>query len=652
MAKPREFNLFVYGTLRDPAVFRAVVGRKLATQAENLDAESFLARDAVLTGYKKISPDSTYLYAVPDAHGRIRGYIIGPLPPECMTGLRHYEGRNYARRTLTVQTSDGPEKAVVFLGNLKNLQHAFGYAFHDPFKQEVLLEKKIERALLTTEMQRMHTAELFTRRAIAELHGSTIRDLYRRHFEAGGISDYAILHSLLGAPLRDYSRVAKDPEARALAGDYLALVVRQVLFNQLEDRIHRDFRYELDRMNASGIYYERTVSCLAALRILNEHAEALAASVAEILRELAFPADHLIDFVRRAVIAADDLYDPRLARREIQYIAHHMGEGYIAIGAELEFSNIGHEVIRDPAGRVVRDPRYDGFLYFRDFGLDVLTWKLGGHLDDHHEKFSFRPRRGFFETALGSLSIQANLSKPVTNDPWLMNQFIHATRQFYPIAPHSVHISFQLRRRHRPAHNEPLPLSAMKCLFAIAGDPQPNNDGRIQIQRLVTEEIIRTKPKMHMLFSEISLRRSSDAEEDRAPRPGRRTTSKYVQQYKFLRLAPHLNYEVIALALKGVQITHKPGTFLTAQQYAGSPQHRALFEELLAWGHRPEPLACSEIERFLANVHDGLMTERRGKPAHRSAYIHWALSEIRHMLEEFNGTVARAPKRPRAARTV
>ncbi|HUU58899.1 MAG TPA: gamma-glutamylcyclotransferase family protein [Phycisphaerae bacterium] len=642
MARQKPFNLFVYGTLLNPSVFRAVLGRPVLRDGDPA-GDGFLARDAILHGYKKISPDHTYLYAVPDPHGRIRGRLIGPLPPELMDALRHYEGRNYRRRTVRVVTTDGPERAVAFVANLEQLRYSFGYEFHDPFKQEILLREKIDAALLETEKEQLHTDEKITRRAVGELHGDTIRDLVRIHFDGGGISDYAIRHSLKDAPLRDFSRVASDPEARALAPNYLAMVVRQVLFNQIEERIREDFRYELDHMDQAEGCYERTISSLAALRILNADPALLDALVADCLAALRFPTDHLVDFVQWAVAAADSVYDSGLARQHMDYIRNHRGRGYIPLGAELEFSNIGHNVIADPDGRQVRDPRYDGFLYFSDFGLDALTWKLGGHIDDHREKVPGRPRRGFFEVALGSLSIRANLSKPITNDPWLLNQFVHEARRFYEIAPHSVHLSLQLRTRHRTVSGRTMPLYVLQCLFAIAGDAVRDESGRVRIRRLVTDEIITRGAAPNMLFSEVRKRYSSESDEfSPQPRAGPQE-GRYVQQFRFLRLSPHLNYEPIVMGLKGLQVALSPGSFLNPSQYETSPRHRRLFDRLLAWGESPAPVGQRHIEAFLRHVHRGLMSERRGRPAHSEAYIAWSLARLRRMLLDFNALFDAAP---------
>ena len=138
MPEDKTFNLFVYGTLMNAQVFRAVTGLRLSFDGAGADgADCVRAQPAILAGYKKISPDHTYLYAVPGRQGRIQGYVIGPLTPDHLGPLRQYEGRNYWRRTVTVQTGTGPKRAFVFIGNLKQLQHAFGYDFRDHFKQQL-----------------------------------------------------------------------------------------------------------------------------------------------------------------------------------------------------------------------------------------------------------------------------------------------------------------------------------------------------------------------------------------------------------------------------------------------------------------------------------------------------------------------------------
>ena len=645
MAEAKPFNLFVYGTLMSPSVFRAVLGKGLTTTRSQADGVStFHARAAVLNGYTKVTPDNAYLYAMPDRQGRIQGYVIEGLPYDCLAALRKYEGRNYSRRTVRVQTAGGRTKAILFVGNSEQMAHSFGHEFRDHFKQEILLDRKIDAALLDAERGQLGGPEQASGRAVGQLRGNKIRDLRRLHFEAGGISDYAIRHSLTDEPLRDFSRVARDPNAEALAPNYLTMVIRQVFFNVIEEDIRRDFRYELDRMDPGPSYHDRTFSSLSALRVLNNSSGLVNMLTQRCLKGLSFARNHLLDFVHRAVTDADTIYDSAPVRQHVEFIRNHMGSGHTPLGAELEFSNIGHDVIRDPEAQGARDGQYDGFLYFLDFGLDVLTWKLGGHLDDHHRKFSSDPRRGFFEVAPGIVSLEGNLSKPLTDDPWVLNQIIHETRHFFRITPHSVHISMQIGGR-RPARNRLLPLGAMKCLFAIAGDPGRDGDGHIVVRRLIGGEIIEKEPHPHMLFSDIKKRHSSDADSSHpyVRVPG--SKGRYVQQFKFLRLGPGVNYEPIVMALKGLQISLAPGNFLTGDQYLRSNTHRTRFDDLLAWGARATPLSPREIEQFLTPIYDGLMTEKKGKPAHSGAYIAWSINQLQKRLARFN-KMAGAEARP------
>jgi len=647
MAEARRFNLFVYGTLMSPSVFRAVLGRRLVTRKSEADGlHTFYARRAVLNGFKKVTPDNTYLYAVPAEQGRIRGYVIEGLGQECMAALRKYEGRNYSRCRARVQTARGEIKAWVFAGNLEQMEHSFGYEFRDHFKQEILLNLKIEAALADAERAQRAAGDPASPRAVGQLRGSKIRDLRRKHFEAGGISDYTIRHSLTDAPLPDFSRIADDPVARALAPNYLAMVVRQVFFNVIEGHIRRDLRYELDRMSPGAAYHDRTVSSLAALRTLNRRPALVNELTRRCLDDVSFNEHHLVDFVERAVTDADAIYADAPIRRHYEFIRNHMGRGHTPLGAELEFSNIGHDVIRDPQGRDRRDSLYDGFFYFLDFALNVLTWKLGGHLDDHHLKFSSEPRRGFFEVSPGIVSVEANLSKPMTDDPWILNQVIHEIRRFFDITPHSVHISMQIRGR-RPAKDRLLPLSIMKCLFAIAGDPGPDDQGRLTIRRIVGGEIIEKHPHPHMLFSDVKKRHSSDSDSSYPfVRPPSTKKGRYVQQFKFLRLDPGMNYEPIVMALKGIQISLAPSSFLTGDQYLRSPAHRACFDDLLAWGSKPTPLSGEDIEGFLGPIYDGLLAERKGKPAHSGAYIAWSINQLRQSLARFNEMTENPEPRP------
>ncbi len=634
----QTFYLFAYGTLTNPKVFRAVLGKDLVfTRAEADGRDRLLAREAVLAGYTKISPDNSYLYAVPDPQGRIRGFVIGPIELAGMRALKKYEGRNYKKIPVEVRTADEAVAAVAFVADLDQMRHAFGYEFRDRLKQEVLLREKIDRVLTEMDTAAGRPDRDVGRRALAELHGQTIRDLVRHHFEQHGISNFYIRTALEGEHLRDYTRVLADERICQYAPAYLSLVIRQVLFNQIEERVRTDFRYELDQMNISDRYYERTISALATLRLLNQHHHLLEILTGDALAEVHFDSQHhLIDFVRWAVATADALYEPAEGRRQLQFIHTHMGRGQVPLGAELEFSNIGHRVLADGAAGV--DRVYDGFEYFSDFGLDILMWKLGGHVDNHRVKVSDRPKRGFLELALGNLSIRDEISKPITDDPWLLNQIIHETMRFYPVRPHSVHISLQMPQQDGHDADRPLPLAVLKCLFALLGDPRRCIDGQLRIMRLTGEEIVNRQPVPRMLMSSVARRRSAGSTGEDMPGVGGPGT--LVQQFKFMRLSPAINYEPVAVALKGLQLRYQPGCFLTPTQYRDRPELRELFEALTAWAESPAPLSEAEVGGFLDAIHEGLMTERHGRPSHGRAYIGYCLDHLQGELERFNARAA------------
>jgi hypothetical protein len=194
--------------------------------------------------------------------------------------------------------------------------------------------------------------------------------------------------------------------------------------------------------------------------------------------------------------------------------------------------------------------------------------------------------------------------------------------------------------------NRLIPLAVLKCLFAVAGELKQGADGRFRVTRLSTNEIIGCDTGgSHILFSEIR-KRYSRSQADLYPATTGLREGVYVQQFRFLRLHSQINYEPIIMALKGIQISMLPGSFLTPAQYLRSGVHRERFEDLLEWGCNPSPISEDEAEVFLTNVDKGLKVEKRGKPSHSEAYIAWAISELRQMLRDFNRRLKGQPSDP------
>ena len=106
MARNEKFNLFVYGTLMNPSVFRAVTGCRLVRRPAEADGVMrLLVRDATLEGYRKVRLDDGFHYAVPDRSGSVHGCLVSSLPKRLLPVLTEYEGQSYAIKSVQVRLS-------------------------------------------------------------------------------------------------------------------------------------------------------------------------------------------------------------------------------------------------------------------------------------------------------------------------------------------------------------------------------------------------------------------------------------------------------------------------------------------------------------------------------------------------------------------
>jgi gamma-glutamylcyclotransferase (GGCT)/AIG2-like uncharacterized protein YtfP len=89
-------RLFVYGTLQDESLVERLLGRRLRWQP------------AVLEGYCRML-DASIGYPVvhPLAGASVDGRLLENLDRETLAALDAYEGREYRRVSVRVQTSDG-----------------------------------------------------------------------------------------------------------------------------------------------------------------------------------------------------------------------------------------------------------------------------------------------------------------------------------------------------------------------------------------------------------------------------------------------------------------------------------------------------------------------------------------------------------------
>jgi len=628
-------NLFIYGSLRIPSIFKSVTGFSFTLKPSEVDEETLLAEPAFLPNYRKVSPDNVYFYAVPDPSSRIEGFVIYDVPVPALAEIDRYEGKRYSRETVQVNTARGWVEAQAYQATAESMKKHFGDRFHVNLIHELWLRKRIEEFIKkhTRPGEQTVDAEL-ERRAERELLATTERDLIISHYRTDSISDYYIEHEL-NRPRPSIKHLYDDPQAQPFIENYLALVIRQVLLNQLEGHIQERYRFELEHMRTSQRYFNRSVSLLAALQMINTNRQAVDMVVNQCLQTMPYRKCDLIDYIKYAIQAADTLFEPRVARSCLERIRHSMQPGVVPLGAELELSNLGYRAIEKPnSASTVTDSAYDGFKYYSDFHLDNLSWKLGGYIDDHSGATDHSRRRGFLELAPGRLNISGELSRPATADPWLLNQLIHEIMDFYDIHPHSLHLSFQLRKN-QIKKQKILPLEFVKCLLVLGGGLEQTQAGRLWVSRMHHDEITQRQFGEELVFARISKRKWYMGEDEIADKAPSQAIA-YVQQYKFIRLDKRANYEPLIMCLKGLQLAYNPGDYLTAEQVNSSRRLQRQYATLKEWAANPTQISRQTISRFIKTVQYGLMNEMHKRPAHKLHYIDWALSAIDVQLRMFN----------------
>ncbi len=629
-------NLFVYGSLVEPRIFKSVCGLSFTLDKEELSDDTLYAAPAFLSGYKKVTPDNVYFYAVESSSSRMEGYVIYDVPNSAMDEVDKYEGKRYKREKVKVNTASGYVPAEAYLVSKESMRKHFGDRFHVNLIHELWLRKRIEQFFKkhTRPGEKTTDAEL-ERRAKRELLATTERDLVMTHYRSDAFSDFYIEHEL-DKPIPGIKHLFdNEKESEKFIPQYISLAVRQVILNQLDEKIQSRYRYELEHMDISERYFKRSISLLASLYILNSNKKTLDIIVSRCLDLMPAGSCELIDYVKYAINAADSIFDERVARFYLDKVKSSFQSGLIPLGAEIELSNLGYKAIT-PKGQEpeASDIMYDSFRYFKDFGLDILMWKLGGYIDDHTDGVTKKRKTGFLELAPGRLNIEGELSRPATNDPWVLNQLIKQIVTFYNVEPHSLHLSFQLKKN-QIGKQKMLPLNFIKCLLILGGGVQFTNKGNLIISRMQHDEITQHELGEELVFSRTSKRNWHLGEDHLAERKPKQSVT-HVQQYKFIRLEERASYEPLIMCLKGLQLECNPGEYLNIEQLKNNPKLRNQYNELRTWSEDPAVIDPGTIKRFTKAIYNGLMKEAHHKPAHTLHYIDWAISSIDAQLRMFN----------------
>jgi gamma-glutamylcyclotransferase (GGCT)/AIG2-like uncharacterized protein YtfP len=636
-----KVNLFIYGSLRDPQIFKSVSGLSFTLKPIQADSTNLLAEPAFLPGYRKVTPDNVYFYAVANPASRIEGTVIYNVPASALAEIDRYEGKRYDRETVRVHTAKGTIEAQAYLTSHESMKKHFGDRFHVNLIHELWLRKRIEKFIEKHTRPGEHTVDAeLERRAKRELLATTERDLVISHYRKGPVSDYFLEHEL-DRPLPSIKHLYQDHQAQPFIENYLSLVVKQVLLNQLDEKIQSQFRFEIERMLTSERYFRRSKSMLAALRMINDNKSTVDLIVQECLKTMPYTKHDLIDYVKYAVRAADSMFDKRVAKFLLDWIRSNLQPGLVPLGAELELSNLGPAAVEPlRTAQKAFDSVYDDFRYFTDFGLDVLCWKLGGYVDDHSGETERTRRLGFLELAPGRLNIAGELSRPATSDIWLLNKLINEIVDFYGVRPHSLHVSFQLRKK-QIGSQKILPLGFVKCLLVLGGGLAQADSGKFCISRIANDEITQNQYGEELVFARTSKRGWYLGEDEIADKPPVQSSA-YVQQYKFIRLDKRANYEPLILCLKGLQMAYNPADYITAEQLKTDKKLQRDYEELKEWAVEPTEISPLTITTFIHTVQQGLMNEAHHRPVHKLHYIDWALSAVDVQLRMFNKQVHKA----------
>lgn len=246
-----KVNLFIYGSLRDRRVFQSVSGLSFARKASKIDNKTLFAEPALLPRYRRVSPDNVYYYAISAQSSRIEGFVIHDVPAAAMAEIDRYEGKRYERETVQVNTANGSIEAQAYLVTHDSMEQHFGDRFHVNLIHELWLRKRIEKFIKRRTRPGERTVDAESeRRADRELLATTERDLVMSHYHTDAVSDYYLEHEL-DRPRPSIKHLYDDPQAKPFIKNYLALAVRQVLLNQLEEQIQFKYRFELERIRTS-----------------------------------------------------------------------------------------------------------------------------------------------------------------------------------------------------------------------------------------------------------------------------------------------------------------------------------------------------------------------------------------------------------------
>jgi gamma-glutamylcyclotransferase (GGCT)/AIG2-like uncharacterized protein YtfP len=602
-------RLFVYGSLNNAYHLRLITGRNLTTET------------ATLYDHRRIHPESGYPFALRWRGSKIEGRVVFGVTPDIFKKIDDYEseGELYLRELATVYQAGQPLEVYVYIG----LPHALKPYFKKGLNKRERIAEYIEHNVgkyleERVDQCRIASAQTLSLQVRKELLSEEIHSLVRQYFHDAGLPPFIIKHELEKASIPTLDWLRANPAAQQYADHYLTLAVKLMVFNQIEERLRHDFRAQVE---VSDAYYMHTLSALMALKLLVSHQHHLRAAMSQTGTDRYDPPLSYLDYTVAAIFIADALYTPERAEQVVAWVRANQRPGMLPIGAELEFSDLGGRAINAQEGD---DPRFDNFYYFYDFDLMRRGWKLGAHVDDHGFLTTTHTRtRGFLELAFGRYRLLGDVSKPATNDPWILARLIQLANQYIGVRPHSLHISLQTLPN-APFQKITDP-DYLLCLLLLGGDLREDAHGTLREMRIYRREILRAGNDGVYISRFNRHHKSPDSTEWNS-----------VVEYQFPRLSLDYDYQPLIMALKGFQMAENPYPLKDYPDCPCDPFHQEIETVLIRWAAAPTPLPAATLDRFLALVEQGLAWEIQAVGHQYANYAHQMLEKIAHQLNRRN----------------
>jgi len=576
-------KVFVYGSLNNDYHLELLTGTQLPY------------KNGILLNHRRIHPEKSFAFALPWRGYTIKGRMLYNVTPEILEKLDEYEneGQLYDRTIAKVKIDEEIIETYVYVGIVKAIKPYVKRGFEEKDRIEEFVEQNVDRYLdekagvfldYNREALRLHVTK--------ELLSEEVHSLLRQYFQDVGLPSFIIKHEIQKASIPRLQWLLEDRKAQKYVNQYMDLAVNFMIFNQLEEKFRNDFRYDVKVTDA---YYLHTFSALMALKLLVDNNQQLQIAIRQLGLDRWEPNMVYTDYAMAAIFIAEELYSRERAQHIVDWFQRNRHIGVVTLGAELEFSNLGSQTIGAQEGD---DPSFDAFYYFYDFDLMRRGWKLGAHVDDHGFLTSQNNRvRGFMELAFGRYKLLGDVSKPATQDPWVLSQIIDLAVRFFKIRPHSMHLSMGTNSLEK--FNRVDNLEHYLCLLILGGDLRQDHNDQLREMRIHRGEIM--SEQGDIIFSRLN-RHHKNPEDD---------AWTFVIEYQFPRLYFEYDYQPIIMALKGFQLGANPFPFKGCKTLEDRTYIKELEEALKKWAAAPQPVSSSGINAFLSLVEQGLEKEAK-----------------------------------------